>query len=273
MGQARIKRQVAFAQDLVTGWEADDCINFAVALARITGWLIHVDWWVPSTNEAVELPIEKFKPLRVYVADNGDGIFDVRGVRRIVDFSQKTIAPLAYRYGNGGVRTRFYSEDGLNQLPLASKPDEMKIAAAEKVIRHNAAYLAMIPARAPSAIPAHLAARYVYGLCVPFAEAICEVTGLTPTAMLAVRFRPEFDGTRRSATGFFHSVVMHPDGEAEDSWGKASLETIAERFGVVEFSLSASEHRNVAASQRQASAERFQAALVAAKQIVTMYRG
>lgn len=80
MGQAKLKQRTAFAPDLVAAWEADDCVDFAVALARITGWLLHVDWWTPSMGSSDEVPIERFKPLRVYVADSGDGVFDARGI-------------------------------------------------------------------------------------------------------------------------------------------------------------------------------------------------
>jgi hypothetical protein len=45
MGQAKINRSENFPIQLIEEWEADDCVNFAVALARITGWLLHVDWW------------------------------------------------------------------------------------------------------------------------------------------------------------------------------------------------------------------------------------
>lgn len=39
MGQAKIKQRAAFAPQFVEEWESDDCVNFAVALARLTGWL------------------------------------------------------------------------------------------------------------------------------------------------------------------------------------------------------------------------------------------
>lgn len=33
--------------------EAEDCVNFAVALARIASWLVHVDWLTPSDEENI----------------------------------------------------------------------------------------------------------------------------------------------------------------------------------------------------------------------------
>jgi hypothetical protein len=50
VGQAKIKRQAAFSDDLIAGWETDQCVHFAVALARMTGWLLQVDWWTPSLD-------------------------------------------------------------------------------------------------------------------------------------------------------------------------------------------------------------------------------
>lgn len=43
MGQSKIKQREGFPPKLIEEWEADDCVNFAVALARLTGWLLHVD--------------------------------------------------------------------------------------------------------------------------------------------------------------------------------------------------------------------------------------
>ena len=93
MGQAKIKQRENFSRVLIDEWEADDCVNFAVALARITGWLLHVDWWSTTADE--DISEDGLKPLRVYVADNREGIFDARGVKTLVDFYSGTIIKLA----------------------------------------------------------------------------------------------------------------------------------------------------------------------------------
>lgn len=272
MGQAKIKRLSAFQQELITEWEAENCVNFAIALARETGWLLHVDWWVPSTDPDQDVPFDRFKPLRVYVADNSENVFDVRGVFSIFDFNSHTIYSLAKRFGNGAVRTRFYSEAKLFTLPIGSTPDAIKIERALASIRANKHYLAKIPARLPNSIPAHLAAPFAYGRCAAFAQALHEVTGLTPAALLAVRFAPAFEGTKRGSTGYFHSVVLHDDGMAEDCWGKASLVEIAGRFGVVEFQVSRDEQRVVTATLNRNSPERYQQALQEARDVIKAYR-
>lgn len=139
MGQAKLKQRAAFAPALVDEWESDNCVNFAVALARATGWLLHVDWWVPSLDPDHNVALEDCRPLRVYVADNGFRIFDVRGNRSLSDFIHRTIRPMAVRHGMGGVRTRYYAESSLASLPLRCAPDPAKIESAAKAIEVLAA--------------------------------------------------------------------------------------------------------------------------------------
>ena len=272
MGQAKLKRRIAFPQHLVEEWEAEDCVNFAVALARLTGWLLHVDWWSPGIDPDQEFPPERLKPLRVYVADHHDRIFDVRGIRTIAEFNERTIMGLARRHGTGGVRTRYYSEVALSSLRLHTLPDEAKISRAAEAIRANEPFFGAIPNRASGGLPAHEAARFTYGLCVPFAQALHELTDCKPVALLALRFSPFFEGTRRGDRGYFHSVVLHPDGLAEDSWGKASIEEIARRFGVLEFKTSSEEQRLVAETLQRNSPERFDAALRDARALLRAHR-
>jgi len=274
MGQAKIKQRTAFSPELINRWEADDCVNFAVALVRLTGWLLHVDWWSTSIERREDVPLEELRPLRIYVANNGELIFDVRGIRPIWEFNQYILTPQIRKLslGNGGVYTRFYGEEKLPSLPLRSQPKEEEIVGSIAAIQANSHYLAAIPVRMSSYIPAHEAARFTYGLCAAFAEALHELAGLQPIALLAIRFAPHFEGTKCSNSGYFHSVVLHSDGMAEDSWGKASLEDIAKRFGVIEFKTSADEHRAVVKKLRTSSADRYAAALKDASDLIRIYR-
>lgn len=274
MGQAKIKQRTAFAPQLIEEWESDDCVNFAIALARLTGWLLHVDWWATSTEHRRDIPPDQLKPLRVYVADNQDRIFDVRGVKSIAEFNERIVVNLARKIGSGygGVLTRFYEEVKLSSLPLRSQPDEEKIACAMIEIQANSHFLSAIPVRNLPCIPSHHAARFTYGLCAAFAEAMCQLTGLQPAALLAVRFSPLFEETRRGESGYFHSVVLHADGMAEDSWGKASLEEISSRFGVIEFKISGDEHRVVIENLQRSSSDRYEVALKDAIELIQMHR-
>lgn len=272
MGQAKLKQRAAFQPRLIESWEADACVNFAVALARLTGWLLHVDWWVPTTSPDQDVPFDLFRPLRVYVADNHDRVFDVRGVRSILDFNERTIKPLALSFGSGGVRTRFYSEEKLFELPLQSKPEESQVTVATVAIQTNHLYLAAVPTRSKPSLPAYEAARFMFGQCVPFAEALKQRTGLQTAAILVKRFHPQYEATHRSSTGFIHSVLLHQDGTAEDSWGRANLKDIAARFGAVEFSVSPDEHDVVVATLKRNSQEKYQAAMEDAAILIEQYR-
>ncbi len=272
MGQAKNKQRENFSTPLIDEWEADDCVNFAIALARLTGWLLHVDWWVTDPTE--DLSENEMKPLRVYVADNRDGIFDVRGVKTIAEFNQSTIIRLAKKkgLGFGGVRTRFYTEAMLATLPLRSLPNEDKISKAVDVINSHPLYLNAIPSKPQSRIPAYDAARYTFGRCVAYAEAMCELIGLQPVAIMGKRFAPLYEGTKRSADGYFHSIVVHPNGMGEDAWGIAPIEDIAGRFGAIEFEISANVHQEVVKNYNRTSNENYEAELKIARELVAQYR-
>lgn len=251
MGEAQRKQRDGFPKQLIEQWEAEDCVNFAVALARVTGWLIHVDWWDNgATNRREDSSSEGLIPLRVYVADNHDQIFDVRGIKHFTDFVQKTVSRRVRQLGyeSGGLLTRYYSEAKLQSLPLRFKPEEQKIEQAMGYICTHPQLFNSIPVRSEPRLPAHDAARYTFGNCSAFAEAMAEKKGLKATALCAVRFAPLYANTHRSDDGYVHSLVLHADGTAEDSWGRASLEQIASRFGLLEYRIDADEHKNVVAN-------------------------
>lgn len=272
MGQAKNKQREGFSLQLIQDWESESCVNFAVALARLTGWLLHVDWFTSSPDESA--PEDNFIPLRVYVADNREGIFDVRGIKSIADFYEGTIVKLAKKHATsyGGVRTRFYSEDQLCTLPLRAHPDEHKIGLAMESIRANAAFLNAIPAKPASRIPVHDAARYTFGRCAVYAEAMRELTGLQPTAILVKRFKPSFANAERSHDGYVHSIVVHPDGRGEDAWGIAPIEDIAGRFGALEFDTSHDVHGEVVSNCLKNTYELYHTELDIARKLVTQYR-
>lgn len=177
-----------------------------------------------------------------------------------------------YATSYGGVRTRFYAEAKLAALPLRVHPDEHKIQLAMEAIRANTAFLNAIPAKPISRIPVHDAARYTFGRCVAYAEAMRELTGLQPVAILVKRFKPLFINAERSDDGYVHSIVIHPDGTGEDAWGIASVEDIAARFGALEFDISHDVHREVVRNYVRNSNELYQSELNIAKKIVTQYR-
>ncbi len=262
MGQAKLKQRVAFSPQIVADWEAELCVNFAVALSRLTGWILHVDWWSPSVDRKEEVPIGSMRPLRFYVADNHDQVFDVRGFRSVEEFTLRTIHPLAVPYGSGSVRTRYYAEETLITLPLPKYPAETNVAEAIDAINANNAYLMAIPKRAVDGLPAHQAATFTFGRCGPFSEALKELTGLPVVALVADRYTPLFG---LGELGYVHSVLLHPDGSVEDAWGISSVEHVAERFGLAEFHLDAQEHERVIANLKRNTPERYEKVFAEAK--------
>jgi hypothetical protein len=269
MGQAKLKQRTAFAPDLVSEWESDLCVNFAVALARLSGWILHVDWWTPSADRNEEVAIDRMRPLRAYVGDNHDRIFDVRGVRSLEDFMHKTVRPLAERFGNGAVRTRFYEEEALCALPIGLHLNEDKVVRAIDAINQNGAYLSSIPKRQGGGLPSHQAATFTFGRCGPFTEALKERTGLPAVALIAQRFKPLYG---LGEPGYVHSMVMHPNGLAEDAWGLSTVDEIAERFGLAEYHLSSEEHDRVIATLKRNTPEQYDLTLTEARQAIATHR-
>lgn len=274
MGQAKIKQRMAFPPQLVSDWEDDDCVNFAIALARITGWLLHVDWLTYSTQPRDNESEHDMIPLRVYVADNGNNIFDVRGLKNIENFSTGTIKPLVMEKQPQtpcGVSTRFYSEEKLFDLPLRVKPNEKKIELASEAIKANTHYLKAIQKRNDPCIPAASAAKFSLGRCQAYAEALAEFRGLQAAALLANKYSPMFSLTERSRSGYFHSIVLHPDGDGEDSWGKASIQEIAKRFGVVGYTINENEHVLVLKNLLTNTPDLYEEAYKEAKNLIKAY--
>lgn len=261
----------SFPQNLIKEWEDELCINFAIALARKTGWILHTDAWINSTDQNENVPEEDRVHLRVYVGDNLDNIFDVQGIKNIQDFSSKIISPLAIknaRTPKGSISTTVYTESQLFGLSLAVKPNETKISKAIEAIEGNKMFLESVPKRQYPIIPAHTAAKFSYGLCAPFAEALHNHTKMPVTAMIATKYTPQYELSR---LGYIHSFILHPNGYGEDSWGKQTINQIAERFGVAEYELSENEHIQAVMRLKSNSVDRYEEAYKEAEQIIKEY--
>jgi len=267
MGSHKKQEKDRFPEDLVREWEKSDGVNFAIALARLTGWLLHVDWFTPYEDA----PYEEMKALRVYVGTDGDAIFDCNGKKKINAYNTYVILPIAQKRSagkRGNVLTRFYSEEKLWQLPLFVKPDEGRINVALAAIEKNKKYLERVPKRLNPHIPADRAADFSFGHCVPFAAALEKVRGLPAVAIFADKYEDAFGYSKK---GFCHSVVMHPDGEAEDSWGKQPLSHVLARFGIVEYHTSEAAQKEYAAGQQRNSADIYQRAFEDAVHFISQY--
>lgn len=263
------KVMTSFSPSQIKAWEDGDCVNFAVALARLTGWLLHVDWGAHSLDR--DLPVSEMVSLRVYVGDNHDNIYDVRGKRKIKGFTETFIKPRVRQLGlmTSAINSRYYSEEKLWTLPLRVRPDEARIINSMEIIKNNTDFLQKIPQRIKPLIPAHLAADFTFGNCVVYAAALEDLTGLAATAISALEYNELFHGNKLD---FVHAFNLHPDGLAEDAWGVQPLHYIAERFGMVKYTLSESEFRRINEKVKLTSADVYEKWYAKAVELIKQYR-
>lgn len=263
MGASKRKKANAFPEEMISKWEGRDCVDFAVALARLTGWLLHVDWLAESRGgQRVKGDERTMIPLRVYVGDDCQQIFDIRGVKSIYEFSQsiskglaKQRTPIAFR--QCGVATRTYDESDLGQIPLRFQPDEGLVKEALDAIEGHPTYLSKVPRRSDPIMPAKLAADFSFGRCVIFAKALEDLTGVEAVALCAKELDPQWQ-VNVGTNGFVHSFCLHSDGAGEDSWGRQSVERIAQRYGVVEWRLNREAHLNAVRNMTRNSPDLWQ---------------
>jgi hypothetical protein len=243
-----------FSDSLLKKWENSDGVNFALALARLTGWAINVNWYT-SDQFAKETDMI---PLRVHVETDQNIIFDFTGKKSINAFNQYTLAPIAQRRvreGKGGIVNRHYSEEKIWSLPIRIRPSELEVVSALEAISENSAFLDQIPKRLNPQVPAHIACEFTFGRCAPYAEALSEVKGLPSVAIIAEKYSEMFG---LSKLGYCHSVVMHPDGEAEDAWGKQPLQSILNRYGVVKFRFDQGLQKKIIQDAKNESMEQYE---------------
>lgn len=256
-----------FTKEQLKSWEDSDGINFAIALTRITGWLLHVDWW---NQDHSNKDVHKMKSLRVYVEDDTKNIFDIRGKMSLNPFCNNIILPLAKKIGKGKgeVLTRFYSEEKIFTLPLRVKPSEERIKSAEIAIRKNLDFLSKIPLRKSPFVPAHLAAEFTFGRCAPFSEAMKDIMNKKAIAIIAIEYNKQFNLSR---LGYAHSINLNVDGSAEDVWGIEDIEKIVERFGITKYKLDENEHIKVVKTLKQNSSDKYDEAYNEAANIIREY--
>lgn len=256
----------AFSQALQKEWENADGVNFALALARLTGWAISVDWY---TEDQFAKEIDMI-PLRVHVETDQNVIFDLTGKKSVAAYNQYTLMPLAQKRvhsGRGGIVNRHYSEEKVWTLPIRICPSELKIANALQTISKNSAFLDQIPKRLNPEVPAYIACEFSFGRCAPYAEALSEIKNLPAVAIIAEKYSEMFGNTK---LGYCHSVVMHPDGEAEDAWGKQPLQTILNRYGVIKFSFDQDLQNRIIQEAKNESMEKYNQIYDRAKCYITL---
>jgi len=226
-----------FSADLIERCEVNLCIDWAVAFERVTGWPVH-------------LAILEDLPVRAYCEDDGNWCYDVRGMMTPLAYSECQVTPLAqdlaathlHRFGQGQGRLGFQclGAEGLEKFGL--KADDQLVTECVEAIRQNSAYLGLVPPRPRPWMPTKPLSKWSWGGCVVYAEALSRLTGLPAAIIEATRLLP---GVGIGSGEGFHSVVIHPDGELEDVWGKFPAERIAKRYGMASWTLSQHKHREL----------------------------
>ena len=103
-------------------------------------------------------------------------------------------------------------------------------------------------------MPAHIAAKFTFSQCNPFATALSDLRGYKPLAIIAKEYNKLFD---LSKLGYVHSIAFDEDGNYMDIWGKDSIENIVQRFGLTKYELTESEHFKVSEKLKSNSPEKY----------------
>jgi hypothetical protein len=280
MGAAKLKKAAAFQHDMIVRWEARICIDFALALSQMTGWLLHIDWLdlgISGQNQVRSTG--RLRPLRIYVGDDKNQVFDVRGIKTFDNFRLRTIYPLAAtacgKSGGmpvGNIVTKAYGEDELACLPTLPAIDAFLIQQAKATMRDNGRFMSQIPVRPEPRIPPEVAFRYSAGECQIFAEALGEARGVEPVALVARSFRNGVTAPT-DEHGYVHSMLVYADGTCEDAWGRQRIEDVSQRYGLREWALDRDYHRRVIEEMRVRMPERFESAISEARTIVSTTLG
>jgi len=252
MQQKKNVKTKAFPDVLLKLWEKNDGVDFAIALARLTGWMLQVDWLTSDEDEDVQNMI----PIRVYVETNRNIVFDFIGKKSVIAFNKYVIQPIAFgrlRNGLKNITTRCYTEEALRELPLKVRSSDYGIEKATLAILAHPTFLASIPKRQNPEISAQVASQFSHGNCVPFAEVMQEMTAL-PAMGIEVSKYSDVSGSR---LGFCHAVIVHTDGNVEDSWGIQPLSVILERFYIEDYTMSEQIFLDAKDRQKRESPDRY----------------
>ena len=229
-----------FSAEFVSACEASLCVDWAVAFERITGWPVHI------------VHIAKL-PVRAFCEDDGRWVFDVLGMMSPIRHGDIVGPRVKDRewpeaaFIDGKARTKLkigiacVGADRLQDYDL--KADEQRVAACEIAIRANAAYLGLVPERTKPWAAARDIARYSFGGCVVYAEALSRITGLPAVTMTPLGMTPGV----QMRSGGFHDALLHPDGTLEDIWGRFPAERVAARHGMLDWEISAEPHGRMVA--------------------------
>jgi hypothetical protein len=226
-----------FDQAYQAAVDADFGLHHAIAFERVTGWPVHAAFASDSIA-------------RYYNEDSTSWAFDVRGMMTAATHLERIVTPIAQAMPRPA---DWRSRPGLmlgtqclgaDQLLVSQQVDHGRLADAESRICANSAYLALVPERPWPRYPGDVVARYAFRHCMVFAEALSAFRSLPAATMLPVRIQAD---VHVAADQQHHAVVLHPDGEVEDVWGKAPADRVAQRYGFANWRLCPDTHRTIMA--------------------------
>lgn len=237
-----------FLPHLVREWDEEDGVNFAIALTRMTRWILYVAFVTDISGKKIVL--------RMFVGNHLREVYDFSGHIDYSSFLQTKLFPIAQERTNSiyAISTCYYHESELEQVPLRTMPNEQKIRLAQEAILKNTLFLAPIKIRDERNIPAFFCARYSFDYCSIFADAKRDLHQLPAFAIDVKKYEEKYF---EPTLGYCYSINMHPDGQYEDVWGKQPLEIILKRFGILEYELSESMHISVSAKLKKSDTIKY----------------
>lgn len=258
-----------FPADFIQECEAEGCVHFALAMARLTGWPVLAVEGTERLKPDIE-ETETVQVRRLVCADDRLNLFDPTGIFP-VDVLLRRRAESLRRPSDAGLAVLPLSELEIRS-PRVMLPQLIKEPAVERhadVIRANRVYLQAVPQRPRPWLPADLIRRYAFGRCFAFAEALVRERGGVAVAMVATT--PLRNDTRPLGGEYLHAVALLENGTALDAWGARAPRVIADRYNMGDFALSPERFEDEMRNARAVRGPDLEAEIAAAQDVVRRY--
>jgi hypothetical protein len=217
-----------FPAGFIARCEQNGCLHFAVAMSRITRWPLHAveqapNSFAPQVEKGVTITVH-----RLVAMDDIGTAFDVTGIQPVARYIGGIIARLNLPPQFTGVTMTSEERFRTDRFHLPAAWNEGEIEFCRQEILRNKAFLDLVTPRPEPVLNGHDITRYAHGGCITYAAALSRLTGLPAVTMRASRPLSPTPGGPEP----FHALILHPDGQGEDAWGKAPLGRIAARYNM-----------------------------------------
>ena len=253
-----------FSTKQIKEWNKDRGQCFAIALARITNWMIQVACFAKSEEDRNKTP------LRFHVSDKNNRIYDFTGSYNIHKFYTDILQPIITQEQLQGIGCAFnaYSEQSLFKRSLQPRPTESQIKQMIEAIELNEDYLNAIPERKKPIVPTEYTVRFSHGKCNSFAEAMYDVKAIQPIAIVAKKFK---ENSSLTTLGYVHSCNIIDEDNVIDIWGIDTLQNVIDRYHIAEFELCQKTHLLEREKLKQISLMEFEENYNLSKKIIDDY--